>query len=255
VLPILEILRVFLSFSEAEWIPPLFIVGSNDVDDRTWERFTAFRPSSPWHTGGWLDHHNAENLALAFPGFCRMWAKEAWRAPIIQAVTWLIEASKRHENLEGAVAFCQIPLEMLAWLVFADDAPIVDADDFKPLGAPNKLKLLLHHCGIPLGVLAQLQTLTKVSLAGRQGKPALSGPHVVVEVRNVIIHPHASNRQKIVGWLRNHNATADQLLQETVSLFTWYITLVLLRFMEYRGQYANHLIPLAPGVPESVPWA
>ncbi len=39
-----------------------------------------------------------------------------------------------------------------------------------------------------------------------------------------------------------------------MSLFTWYITLLLLRFMDYRGDYARHLIPQARGEVEKVPW-
>jgi hypothetical protein len=141
--------------------------------------------------------------------------------------------------MESAVAFCQIPLEMLAWVVFAGESAVVDADAFKPLGASNKIKLLLHHCGIPLTVPPQLQTMTKIASAGRSGKPPLSGAHVAVEVRNTVIHPHATNRKKFETWVKNHGATDDQLLQETVSLFSWYTTLILLRFIEYRGEYLN----------------
>jgi hypothetical protein len=101
VTPVLEALHVFLSFADAEWITPLFIVGSNAKDERSWERFPAYRPSLPWHTSGWLNYHKADSLAAAYPGFCRLWAKGAWQRPIIQAVTWLIEASKHQDRLEG----------------------------------------------------------------------------------------------------------------------------------------------------------
>jgi hypothetical protein len=174
---------------------------------------------------------------------------------IVQAITWLIEASNRHEQLEGAVAFCQIPLEMLAWLVFADDTSVIDDGDFGRIGAANKIMLLLHHCGTPLEAPAALQTLTKISLFDRKGQPPLSGAHIAVEVRNTIIHPNTDNRKKFETWVKNHGSTDKQLLQETVSLFTWYLTLILLRFMEYQGDYENHLIPQAPVVFERVPWA
>jgi hypothetical protein len=51
VIPALDALHLFLSLAEAEWIPPLFIVGSNGRNPKTWERFTAFMPSSPRHYG------------------------------------------------------------------------------------------------------------------------------------------------------------------------------------------------------------
>jgi hypothetical protein len=144
---------------------------------------------------------------------------------------------------------------MLAWVVFAGEPSVVDDNNFEKVSAANKVKLLLHHCSIPLSVPPQLQTLTKIASAGRNGMPPLSGAHVAVEVRNTVIHPHAKNKKKFETWVKNHGSTDDQLLQKTVSLFTWYTTLILLRFMEYRGEYLNHLIPQGPGVAERVPWA
>jgi hypothetical protein len=193
-------------------------------------------------------------LQTLIPDFCRLWAKEGWQRPIIQAVTWLIEASKHQESLEGPVAYCQIPLEMLAWLLFVEDSAVVDQVDFKELGAANKIKLLLHHCGIFLEVPPQLQTLTKTAV-NPQSKKVSPGPTVVVEIRNTIIHPHAANAKKFADWLNATDATDGQLLQETVSLFIWYLSLILLRFMDYHGEYLNHLRPQGPGIPQKLPWA
>ena len=93
---------------------------------------------------------------------------------------------------------------MLAWLLFVEDSAVVDQVDFKELGAANKIKLLLHHCGIFLEVPPQLQTLTKTAV-NPQSKKVSPGPTVVVEIRNTIIHPHAANAKKFADWL---NATA-----------------------------------------------
>jgi hypothetical protein len=49
------------------------------------------------------------------------WSHENWQEPLELAVTWLIEASRQSGKTEGAIAFGQIPPEMLAWLVFVDD--------------------------------------------------------------------------------------------------------------------------------------
>ena len=108
-IPVLDTLPVFLSFAEAEWIPPLFIVGSNAVNEKTWQRLPPFRPSSPWHTAGWLNHDAADSLVAAYPGFCRLWAKPSWQKPIIQAVTWLIEAANDMKNWKGRLRFARFP--------------------------------------------------------------------------------------------------------------------------------------------------
>ena len=130
--------------------------------------------------------------------------KRAVGAPVTQAVTWLIEASRTSGSTEGAIAFSQIPLEMLASTIFVDEDSILDEDDFDKLTAWNKLQLLLHECGIPSEVPSVLGTLLKV--AKDDGKPKgekkadlkpRSGPKIATEIRNTIIHPSKKNREKL----------------------------------------------------------
>jgi len=111
--PIIEALRVFLSFSLAEWLPPLFVVGSNAVAPKSWQMWANYDVTTQWYSRGWLDERHGQHLAEAFPGFCKLWKKEEWQVPFEQAVTWLIEASRQSGGIGGAIAFGQIPLEML----------------------------------------------------------------------------------------------------------------------------------------------
>ena len=124
----------------------------------------------------------------------------------------------------------------------------------KSLGPPIKIKLLLHHCGIPRDVSACVAGVDN-NISAQKDRPKSSGSHVAVEVRGtpLSIRTPRTRRNSPTG-LRRRTRQNDQLLQETVSLFTWYTTLVLLRFMEYRGQYLNHLLPQGPGVAQRVPW-
>jgi hypothetical protein len=253
VLPVLESLRVFLSFAFAAWKTPAFVVGSNSVATRSVQRFSAYESSVHWFSQGWLDERHGQHLTQAYPGFCRLWDKERWRLPVNQAVTWLIEASTTSGSIQGAIAFSQIPLEMLAWLVFVDENAILDSNEFENLSAGNKLQLLLHECGIPLGVPPMLETLAKIAI-NDEGKQK-SGPRIATEIRNTIIHPHKKNRDKFNGWITQHKVEGNDLLRETQHLFIWYITLVLLRLMEYDGEYANRLMPQRPNTIEKVPWA
>ena len=46
----------------------------------------------------------------------------------------------------------------------------------------------------------------------------------------------------------------EELLRETHNLLRWYITLVLLRLMDYSGEYANRLAAHGSPSLERVPW-
>ena len=170
-----------------------------------------------------------------------------------QAITWLIHASRKTGGAEGAIAFCQIPLEMLAWLVFVDDNPVLDHDGFYNLSAGNKLQILLNQCGIPRTVPPLLKTLLKV--ATRDEGTQVTGPNIATEIRNTIVHPSGKNREKFSSWVTGKNVKAEDLLRDTEQLFKWYVTLVLLRLMDYQGEYANRLVQRIPGTVEKVPWA
>jgi hypothetical protein len=175
--------------------------------------------------------------------------------PLELAVTWLIEASRQSGGTEGAIAFGQIPLEMLAWLVFVDDRTIVDADEFDRLSAASKLQMLLSHCGIPFEVPPGLSTLAKIATEQQKksGKD-VTGPQLVTKVRNTIIHPNEKNRRLLVEWEDAYSVKIGEIRWETQQLFKWYITLVLLSLIGYSGKYTNRLVPCGIGEVEDVPW-
>lgn len=248
--PIIEGLRVFLSFAVADWLPPLLVVGSNSVAKQSWRMWGSYDIGPQSHSRGWLDDRHGYHLTDAYPGFCKLWQKEDWRIPFTQAVTWLIEASRQTGNVDGAIAFGQIPLEMLTWLVFVEDRSILDAGEFDKLSAANKLQLLFSQCGIALDVPRVLEALTKVATSGE-----MSGPRIATEVRNTVIHPQKKNRAKLPEWESKYGVKADDLRWETQQLFKWYITLVLLSLIDYRGEYANRLTAHKYGSVEPVPWA
>lgn len=254
--PILEALRAFLSFAFAEWSPPLLVVGSNSAAQKSCQFWGNIDVSPTPYLRGWLDEHHGQHLADAFPGFMARWEHENWREPLVLAVTWLIEASRGSGGTEGAIAFGQIPLEMLAWLVFVDDRTIVDANEFDKLSAASKLQMLLAHCGIPFEIPAGLSTLTKIATEqqNKNGKE-VTGPQLVTKVRNTIIHPNEKNRKILAEWEATYSVEIGAIRWEAQQLFKWYITLVLLNLIGYSGKYANRLTPRKIGDVEMVPWA
>ena len=254
--PILEALRIFLSFAFADWSPPLLVVGSNEVADKSWQFWNSYDVSRSYHLRGWADEYHGNALTDAFPVFFALWSQETWQEPLELAVTWLIEATRQSGRSQGAIAFGQIPLEMLAWIVFVEDRTIVQKNEFERLSAASKLQMLLAHCGIPFAVPAELPALAKLASETQFN----TGPKLVTRVRNTIIHPNENNRSALRGWATTYSVTVDKIRWETEQLLRWYVTLVLLRLIGYSGSYRNRLKvwDLSKTIDERVelvPWA
>lgn len=249
--PILAALRIFLSFAFAEWSPPLLVVGSNDVVEKSCQFWGNYDVSPRAYLRGWADEHHGQYLADAFPGFMARWSHDNWQEPLELAVTWLIETSRQSGGTEGAIAFGQIPLEMLAWLVFVDDRTIVDDNEFDKLSAASKLQMLLAQCGIPFEIPVGLSALTTLASKTKHA----TGPQLLTKVRNTIIHPNEKNRKSLTEWETAYSVKVGDIRWEAQQLFKWYITLVLLSLIGYSGKYANRLTPCKMGDVELVPWA
>jgi len=60
-----------------------------------------------------------------------------------------------------------------------------------------------------------------------------NGPHVITSLRNAVVHP---------TWKRHTGLGIPDLpWQDAARLSLWYVELLLLRFLEYRGSYRNRL--------------
>ena len=71
------------------------------------------------------------------------------------------------------------------------------------------------------------------------------GPHVLVEIRNSMVHPNAILQP-----------TSIDAFHEAKQLGLWYAELLLLRRFNYSGEYSPRLVPVQrSGATEAVPWA
>lgn len=252
-LPLLDALRFFLSFAFARWTAPLLVVGANTVSSNASQYWASYEISEWTYLLGWLDERHGSYLSKSFPGFMKVWADEDIQESLKIAITWLVEATRQSGGLDGAIAFSQIPLEMLAWLVLVQKDGILDFDEFEGLSAAAKMQLLFSTCKIPLDVPAELPSLIKLrdKLAA---KKKWTATQLIVKLRNAIIHPHKKNRESLREWETDDIKLVD-IRWESFRLFKWYLTLVLLHITGYNGKYANHLTHRTIGQVEDVPWA
>lgn len=238
---LLEPLYYFLSFTCLEWTPPLLIVGSNNVTDKSWQLWSNYqiRRSFQGDLKSWIPTGGGFALSRAFQGFLDKWGSPIWKESLEIAITWLIETSRQSEDdrNDGAIAFAQIPLEMLAWMIFVDDQQVVDEDEFEKLSAASKLQLLLSHCKINFDVPESLETLLKLTQKTKYN----TGPKIVTKIRNTIIHPSKKNRDVLREWNSKYGTKSRLAFIESRSLFEHYLTLVILFLIGYEGEYNNKL--------------
>lgn len=109
--------------------------------------------------------------------------------------------------------------------------------------AEEKLRQLLTWAGIPVSIPTELPDLTTFASASNWN----TGPHALAGFRNMLVHPRDRTRT-----IFEMPISAKLDLQQ---LAFWYVELVLLRFIGYRGDYVNRQRARWVGEVEPVPWS
>ena len=227
--PLMELLRLFLSFARGANCGLTLVVGMNGKGQRVWETWSASRPS-PWSGGrSWFDHAHGMTLAELFPGFYRRLWKAPGHHPLTMALHWYL-LSNETRGLEGSIVLTQAALERLSQELFGakgkkEGAWIADA---------------LKEAGIPPEIPSELKELKELA----NSMALQHGPHTLVKMRNDLIHSE----------MKSETPTGDIYFQAR-ELGLWYAELMLLNRFGYAGQYGNRLAQEWQGQVERVPWA
>ena len=227
--PLMELLRLFLSFARGANCGLTLVVGMNGKRQRVWETWSASRPS-PWSGGrSWFDHAHGMTLAELFPGFYRRLWKAPGHHPLTMALHWYL-LSNETRGLEGSIVLTQAALERLSQEL---------------VGAQGKKKGAwiadaLKEAGIPPEIPSELKELKELA----NSMALQHGPHTLVKMRNYLIHSE----------MKSETPTGDIYFQAR-ELGLWYAELMLLNRFGYAGQYGNRLAQEWQGQVERVPWA
>jgi hypothetical protein len=113
------------------------------------------------------------------------------------------------------------------------------------LNAGVRLRRLIEVSEIPIDVPPSLTALCQRPAAAGS---AWSGPEVLADVRNWLVHPTKLSK--------NLAAPTKQELIEAWQLATWYLELAILYQLGYTGSYSTRLVLGGwEGTVEPVPWA
>ena len=225
--PLLELLRLFLSFARGANCGLTLVVGMNDKGQRVWETWSASRPS-PWSgERSWFDHDHGMTLAELFPGF--YW-KAPGHHPLTMALQWYL-LSNETRSLEGGIVLTQAALERLS-------QELVGARGNRKEGV--WIADALKEAGIPKMIPSELQKLKEWT----NSKKFQHGPHMLVKMRNDLIHSQME-----------FETLPGDIYFQARQLGLWYVELLLLRIFDYKGNHGNRLSQEWRGEVELVPWA
>ena len=228
--PLMELLRLFLSFARGANCGLTLVVGMNDKGQRAWETWSASRPS-PWSgVRSWFDHDDGMTLAELFPGFYRRLWKAPGHHPLTMALQWYL-LSNETRSLEGGIVLTQAALERLS-------QELVEAKGNRKEGV--WIADALNEAGIPVTIPSELQKLKELT----NSKTFQHGPHMLVKMRNNLIHAQME-----------FETLPGDIYFQARQLGLWYVELLLLRIFDYKGKHGNRLFQGWRGEVRLVPWA
>lgn len=239
---VLNAVHHFLSFANGLWTPPLLLVGLREGVP-AWHEWWA-RNATPWRNNTtWFSPRHPDALITAFPLIMQQWNDPRWQRELQSAITWLIEAM-RQPFADIAIALAQNALELLGWVILVEERTLLSRSQYKKPDqtTEKKLQQLLECAGIPTAIPDELTELLAYTAAvGWQ-----TGPQAIAAFRNMLVHPRDRTRKIFEMPLLAKVELKD--------LAFWYVELVLLRFIGYRGDYVNRHRAEWVGQIEPVPW-
>lgn len=241
----LDALAWFLSFANGDWVGPALPVGF-DGDERKWELWRAWKTALWRESESWFHPFEWQSLEELFPKFMNRWMNLLWREPLRTAIHWYIEAGREVGGIEGAIILSQTALELMAAVVVVEEQQMLSLSVFDNSSVAERLRLLFSWAGLPVQdcPAAKLEPLLKMN------KTWTDVPQALASLRNSIIHANSRNRKK--------RRSLNDALQLASTIYLWYLELIVLRFLDYRGEYSNrittHPNPNFSFV-ETVPWA
>ena len=184
----------------------------------------------PWNENGrsWFTQNDGgDSLSEAFPGFWRLFAEEEWNDTIRRAIDWYLNSN--NSAIHVGIVLAQAALEALSYKI--------NQKKIRPIA--KALKTALKEVGIDEEIPSKRTSLKAVA----EQEKWRNSPAAIIGIRNEIVH--AKKRQGDI--------LVDVQL-DCLHLSLWYIELMLLRKMEYRGRYKNRLIVGWENPFDRVPW-
>ncbi len=226
-------LVLFLSFARQYHCGSTHIEGSDRDGQPAWEFWGVpnVEPFRNFHKS-WFGKRDSAQLEQAFPGFWRRWHGSG-KTTLVAALEWYL-ASHESKSVHVGNILVQAALEKLT-------ATLLEEQGRKESGKPGqRIRAALKSLGVDTGIPAEYSDLGTYCMQNELSE----GPRAIVEIRNALVH---SDMQ--------HGILCTEVYAQARELGLWYVELMLLYFIDYRGQYFNRTAHAWQGQGELVPWA
>jgi hypothetical protein len=228
-------LTYFLSFCRGRWSSIVCTKGYGGAD-LIWQQWNTKNITSWKYTEHWFPHQEPtelQNLSTAFDGFLKRWTSPIWNDPIKIAIHWYVEANIGAGGEEGGVVLAQTALELLSWMYLVEDSSTskYSSSAFDKGSAAEKIKELMSELKIPSVIPTEFTELQNEA----QQSAINNGIDILVKLRNGVVHPKYSKRSAVLQMSLDSRHEAKQLI-------LWYLELILLAILGYRGLYYRRYI-------------
>ena len=242
----LEALSWFFSLARGARCHCVLPMGYRYLDTPLWQWWLAPRTAPARPCESWLNERTPEACFRAASAFAECWKDAARRKWLKLGIgLYCVSNQPGRGTVELQLAESQIPLELLTCVAFLEENSLMSEKAFEGLSAADKVRVLLFWLGTSTTIPAKYTELNKYAQANKARMVSADAPEVVTDIRNAIIHPTKSNREK-------RERIDNAAVYEAWQLNLWYVELALLKLIGYSGPYSNRTKDNSGG--EALPW-
>lgn len=241
---VLDAFSWYCSFAVGRWVGAFLLRGMDATGGTAWQSWSGRRVEPYVDRTSWVDFLDANIFKGPFPGFLELWFDDDWHEELLTVIHWYLAANSLSGAIEGSIVQTQTAFELLSSAVLVERNTWLSTSGYEKLPAADRIRLLLHWAGIPIGIPTALSDLSSRASSENWSDTA----EAMTAIRNNITHPTRRNRKKFA-------ANSFQTRLDIWNLGLWNLELCLLRLFGYNGGYANRLTRKWAGQTEMVPWA
>ena len=231
-LDLLNGFRFFLSFSAGIWVTPMFPIGFDSNNKRVWEQWNSPVISAYIGVSSWFPKQKTQSLSEAFVGFMNLWQDQDWQQPLKLAIHWYVESNLQAGAIDGSIILTHSALELL----YQHKIGTYNSDaSAKLVNLFTMSKLPTNYADIHSDFISELLRFAE--------DKKISMPKAITEIRNRLTH------------LKKKEAIHPvNIRRDTWRLSLWYLELIILHLINYRGVYKNRLRVTDESDYDELPW-
>jgi len=138
-------LRLFFTFCQGTFCPPVMPVGYDTDENKVWA--LGISPHQPTKSSmSWFDQHHSEQLAQLFPNFMLRLEDERWRETFHTVIYWGARSNNTSgSGIDTGIILAQIAIERLAYEYSIDSQEQDDAKAFSKLREHQTNSVFFFH--------------------------------------------------------------------------------------------------------------